>query len=299
MIDSSYANPGTKYYGPHKRYDYWFTGQNSEVLQYEQTMDNSYFNVALDSGVGSSTSSTGGNNNTSQTGAKTAAAGSGNGSNGPTTVAKAPNKRTNQPRIGKLADGMEAQNNYLTSLYDPGAYAVAKITILGDPDFLIQDSPSTLNQVYSRFYGNDGYTINANGGQVFIEIDFKEAVDYNNDSGLMDINSSILFWKYPENISKQIHGVSYMVTTVSSTFSGGKFKQLIEATVNTFGDTSTPSDGQARPPAAPPPTATRATSETKGAQGEATYDAMGNVTGFTQDNPSNQSKPATTCRNDG
>lgn len=234
VIDSAYANPGSTYYGPHKRYEYWYSGKNSEVLEYTQNLDNTYYNTVLDGGTGSTTNTAG---TTAPEGANTASNnGQGNASNGPSGISKRPGQRTNRPRLGKLGNGMEAQNNYLTSLYDPGAYAEAKITILGDPDFLIQDQSSSLNDVYSRFYGSDGFTISANGGQVFIEIDFKEAVDYESETGVLSINDSILFWKYPENLSKKIKGVSYTVIGVTSTFSNGVFKQVISATINEFGD---------------------------------------------------------------
>lgn len=215
VVMSAYTNAAAKYYGPHKRYEYWYTGKNSEILNYEQTLNNAYFNVAL------------------------APTGDGASQGGNTDVATAPGKRQNQSRVGKLDVGMEAQNSYMTSLFDPGSYAEAKVTIMGDPDFLIQESPGSVNDVYNQFYGTDGYRINANGGQVFIEINFKEAEDYTNSTGLLSINESILFWKYPSAILKDIAsrggGISYMVIKVVSTFKGGKFTQDLTCTINTFG----------------------------------------------------------------
>ena len=244
VIDSAYANPGTKYYGPHKRYEYYFTGKNSEVIAYDQKLDNTYFNTAMDPNTGNIIENTGGSNPETTT----ALAGSGNATGGPTEVPRVPNTRSNQPRLGKLGVGLEAQNNYLTSLYDPGAYAKAKITILGDPDFLIQDSPGSENQIYDRFYGTNGFTVNPNGGQVFVEVDFKEAVDYSPATGTLDINESILFWKYPENISKLVKGVSYKVIDVTSKFSDGKFIQEIGCVINDFGDVSDLQNEQGREP---------------------------------------------------
>ena len=211
MITSPYAGKTSKYYGAHKRYEYWFTGKNSEIIHYEQKMDNSYFLPAMNP-TGSSASQGGG-----------------------ADIPTVPGKRQNEDRTGKLDIGKEAQNSYLTSLYDPGAYASAKITILGDPDYLMQDSPSSINQVYRQFYGK-GFTINPNGGQVFIEIDFKEAEDYNNIDGLLSINDSIQFWKYPKSVSSQIKGVSYMLTEVVSTFSKGKFTQELDCVINQFSE---------------------------------------------------------------
>jgi hypothetical protein len=153
--------------------------------------------------------------------------------------------------------GLEAQNSYMTSLYDPGSFATAKIQILGDPDFLMQPSPSSINNLYNKFYGTDGYTVNPNGGQVFIEINFKEPIDYQNKDGLLSINESILFWKYPAAVTKEINsrggGVSYMVLTCTSTFSKGKFEQELICNINTFPDaTDSKSDEAAsgRPAAA-------------------------------------------------
>jgi hypothetical protein len=212
VVVAPYVKPGSAYYGPHKRYEYWFTGKNSEIISYEQQMDNTYFNVAVSakdniSGVYTETS----------------------------TVAL---KEGGQPDQGALGMGLQAQNAYMTSLYDPGAYATAKIKLLGDPDFLMQSAPSSINSFYDQFYGTDGYTINPNGGQVFIEINFKEPKDYQNSTGLLSINQSIYFWEYPAVIQKQLDdrggGVSYMVRTVVSTFSKGKFEQELTCGINTF-----------------------------------------------------------------
>ena len=207
---SSPYTKSSKYYGPHKRYEYWFTGKNSEVISYEQTMDNSYFNVAL----------TPNGDPASQ----------GGGAQVPTY----PNKKQNQDTQGRQDVGMEAQNAYMTSLYDPGAYAKAKVVILGDPDYLAQETPSSINQVYNQFYGSDGFTINPNGGQVFIEIDFKESIDYKNSDGLLSINESIYFWNYPAAVANKIKGISYMVIDIDHNFKGGKFEQTINCCINDF-----------------------------------------------------------------
>jgi len=225
-IISPYAGKAPKYYGPHKRYEYWYTGKNSEIINYEQRLDNAYFNTAvMPSGDDAS---------------------HGGGQDVPTTAGM----RQNEDRTGQKDIGKEAQNSILTSLFSPGDYAQAKITIMGDPDYLIQDSPATTNAVYSQYYGTDGFTINPNGGQVFIEIDFKEAEDYKVDSGLLTINQSILFWKYPSSIN--IKGVSYMVNTVTSTMSKGKFTQDLECVINTFpGATDTAAQGNRESSSAP------------------------------------------------
>ena len=215
VLTAATVNPGMKYYGPHKRYEYWWTGENREILSYEQVVDNLYYNEVL------------ANTDSNKSGVATSGA------------AQTPLKvtgKTSMPTLNSLAGGAEAQNNFVTTLYSPDAYATAKIKLLGDPDFLVSDNRGGPNEVYQRFYDNDGFRVNANGGQVFIEIDFKEAMDYNNETGVLDINDSILFWKYPAWAEKQIKGVSYQVVLVKSTFDSGIFTQDLEAVINTFAD---------------------------------------------------------------
>jgi hypothetical protein len=216
VITSYAANTGVRYYGPHKRYEYWFTGKNSEILRYEQQMDNTFFTVAVTPD------------------------GDPKSQGGSADIPTVSNKLQNQPKQGKENVGLQAQNSYLTSLYDPGSFANAKLTIIGDPDFLMPNTTSSENTVYNQFYGNDGFTVNPNGGQVFIEINFKEPDDYRNKTGLLSINESILFWKYPAEVQKDLDsrggGISYMVRNVVSTFRGGKFEQELTCNINTFGD---------------------------------------------------------------
>lgn len=214
IVLSTVTNKAHAYYNPVKRYDYWYTGKNTEIIRYEQQMNNTYFTVAL--GVGDATGA--------------------NGTGGDTQTPIAVNKQQDYIKQGSL--NKNAQNSYLTSLFDPGAFATAKITILGDPDFLMAAAPNTVNTVYQRFYEQDGYTVSPNGGQVFIEINFNEAQDYKNNTGLLDINNSIKFWNYPTSIQNVIDkrggGVSYRVQTVESTFRGGKFEQELSCVLNWF-----------------------------------------------------------------
>jgi hypothetical protein len=122
----------------------------------------------------------------------------------------------------------------LANLFDPGAVVKAKVNIMGDPDFLMHDSPGSLNEVYRQFYESDGFTINPNGGQVFFEIYFKEGVDYNNRNGLMTINDQILLWNYPGAVAAHIKGISYRLLSVESNFSKGKFVQELIANINSL-----------------------------------------------------------------
>ena len=272
VIDTAYANPGKKYYGPMKRYEYWYSGTNTEVLRYKQTLDNNYYSTFLDGSLGKGKDDKAANKNGGKN-APNASEGTGNSAGTNTPLVQ--NQKTGQPTQGKAGLAMEAQNSYLTSLFDASAQATAEIEILGDPDWLMSTTSSVTNDkgetvaslaqneslVYNKFYGSDGVSINPGGGQVFFEIDFKEAIDYKSGGqniatkdgggvtgapGTMSINSSILFWKDPKSISKLVKGLSYSLTRCKNTFSGGVFKQTLYATMNTFGDSASNDDGKAR-----------------------------------------------------
>lgn len=223
LTSSIYAGKTTKYYGPHKRYKYWFTGENTEVIKYSQALNVAWYE---------------------------AVAGFSDSLAAPQGPPKNQGQRVPGDKQGSLGQGLDPQNNYINSLYSPADWTVAKIEIHGDPDFLMYDSPGNLNEIYSVFYaGQNDFTINANGGQVFVEIQFFEGMDYNHDTsgtvvndgnfyddGLMTINRSIMFWEYPEFIKKTVQGISYMVRIVDSTFSKGKFTQVLDMNINTFDD---------------------------------------------------------------
>ena len=200
------ANPGVGYYGPHKRYEYWYTGNNSEILEYEQRLDNNYFMVIYDTESDNIAT---------------------NGPGFDPEISLVPNQAAAGDNTGDRGNNLSIQNAvYETDLSDPKSLAQAKITILGDPDFLMVDTIESPAEVYNQFYGADTYTISANGGQVFIEIDFREATDYDYTNGTLSINNQIKFWNYPAEAN--IQGLSYQVIRVTSNFSNGVFKQVLD-----------------------------------------------------------------------
>lgn len=278
VLDTAYSNPGKKYYGPHKRYEYWYTGTNTEIISYQQNLNNNYYTTFLGDAFGDDKKKKDADKNG---GKNTPNASNGSGNAAGVTSSKVENQKNDQPRQGKQGNAMEAQNSYMTSLFDPSATATAVVEILGDPDWMMSITPprgkksksdtsplvnpvvrgSNENTVYSKFYGNDGYTANPGSGQVFFEIDFKEAIDYKSDGrniatkdgsgvsgapGTLSINNSILFWKDPKSVSKLVKGISYQMTKCTCIFSNGVFKQKIEGVINTFGDSGSNDDGKAR-----------------------------------------------------
>ena len=199
----------TQYYGPHKVYEYWYTGKNTEVLSYDTNFNLLYFNTQAQ---GSSEATT-------------------EGDDAPNAVMPA----TDSNPSGKTSMKNELQNTVRTTLYSPSDLLKANIKILGDPDFLMPVDSATAGQIVSKYYGPDGYSINANSGQVFIEIGFNEVIDYNNNTGLLEPKNNIRFWNYPANIEEMTQGrMIYMVTQVTSKFARGTFTQDLKSVIPSF-----------------------------------------------------------------
>lgn len=212
------------YPGPVKRYEYWFSGQNSEVLNFEVQFENLFFNVALEAGNSSSAANA--------------------------DVPQVINRPTQfGVKLGERGYAPEPIRGYITSLYDIQAWSEGKITIMGDPDWIM--NPEASRPPNSGKVDGDGRTVNPRAGQVFIEINFYEGYDYDHDLGLFQINDSIFFVDYPESIQsgllKRGGGVIYMVTEVISYFRGGKFTQELTLKQAAFGNTGKTDN---KPPAA-------------------------------------------------
>jgi hypothetical protein len=233
LVDSPFVSGTSNYYGPHKRYDYWYTGENSEVLSYSQTLNNQYYGEQP-----------AGNPQSQQTP---------NSEGNANRVAQAPNTVSNlDTNTSSATLSTAAAAAVKNALYDPGSYTKATVEIMGDPDFLMQEvtaGASGINQAYSRYYG-EGFTIKPTGGQVFFEIDFKEAIDYSASpvsdlmedgrgitgvGGTMLINDSISFWDLPAGARDVVKGISYTVTKVKNSFRNGLFTQTLDAFINDFG----------------------------------------------------------------
>ncbi len=216
------ANNFVSYPGAHKEYSYFYTGENTEILAYEQQYNMLYYLAA---------------SSTTEAPIKNTDAG----------TSSKPKPTAGASPVGKESSKNEIVSNIMTFLYSPGDQIKAQIKILGDPDFLMPSivSPSILLNLASRFYGPD-FTINPNSGQVFIEIEFKQVEDYGfsndgklglieNNDGLLTPNGNILFWDYPADVK----GVSsntmiFVVTHVLSRFSRGVFTQDLKTILPNF-----------------------------------------------------------------
>lgn len=208
-IRSQYVNATSKYYGPVKEYSYLFTGQNTEVINFEINYDNRFF-VPLSP----STTKDGANSNLK--GSAPAAA------NGPVDSNKT---------SGQVNRATAIVENVRANLYSIADQALATIRVMGDPDFLMDTVGSSIkSETFSQFYGQNN-SVNPYGGQVFVEIIFRVAEDYKN--GLLDVDpkETILFYDKKQQDLLNAKGSIYKINQIESTFRQGKFEQVFEMVI--------------------------------------------------------------------
>lgn len=216
---SSYF-PETKFRGVHKIYNYWFTGENTQVISYQQDFNYSY--LAVISGPSSP--------------------------NDP--ARKLANfreyeKRVYQPRSNESDQGQENRINEPSAnlaerQYNASDLSKASMTIMGDPAWIHQ------GEVWQGIRGPDKFTlepffpdgtINVEVEEPLFLISWNKPSDYDLNTGVTDPTARLL------GGGNQIATLGtgggsqtyvYRAVTVTSTFSKGMFRQDIEGVLVLF-----------------------------------------------------------------
>jgi hypothetical protein len=219
-IRSDIVGVTSKYDGPYKFYHYYFTGQNSEVLEYSQQFDNLYFMLA-DMPTNSDADPVDKPKDDTPRAVSNAVEGT--------------NKAGNTNKAGQLNDMVKAQ------LYSPADTNKAKLKILGDPDYLATNIGVTY-QPGTKYFNKD-HSININSGQVFIQLNFNTADDYSitergnpSGTGLLNVSDKVQFYESTAAKDVGIDGMVFNVIKVTSTLSKGVFLQILDCKVPLLDD---------------------------------------------------------------
>jgi hypothetical protein len=217
---------------PHKAYYYWFTGQNTQVLSYEQEY-NTLYTVAV-------------TNNQAPQGA---------------VAVNEAIKFQYFPRSGQTSQGAEGRSNEMTAnaadyIYESTDLATATMTIVGDPDWLPQgESLAIPSSFTAASFLADG-TINFDASQVLFQIIINAPFDYNMQTGLMDPLNPV-----SNGSPEATQSFVYAAIEVSSEFNKGKFTQVLKGNLNNF----TPSQVQNQQAASLPSVITQTVSNARNA----------------------------------
>ena len=212
-FSSSYY-PINKFRGLHKQYNYWFTGKNTAVIDYKETLNNLY-NLTI------SGNQTKGNLGFQQRKAFTSSMRDQPFLNFQTASA--------ENSAGDAGKSNEPQASLAESLYDPTGLARCDLKIVGDPAWIQQGSfaggVSPQEFDFNAFLP-DG-TINFDAREIMFEIAWQRPQDYDIDTGLAD--------PYANSSSRQpVQSRVYTAMQCTSEFRQGSFYQTIEGKLYFF-----------------------------------------------------------------
>ena len=214
MNFSSSYYPINKFRGLHKQYNYWFTGKNTSVIEYKETMNNLY-NLTI------SGDQTKGNLGFQQRKAFTSSM-----RDQPFYTFQTASKENS---AGDNNKQNEPQANLAESLYDPVGLANCNLKIVGDPAWIQQGSfAGGVNPQEFDFnaFLPDG-TINFDAREIMFEIAWQRPQDYDINTGLAD--------PYAKSSSRQpVQSRVYTAMQCTSEFRQGSFYQNIQGKLYFF-----------------------------------------------------------------
>lgn len=221
--------PDSRYRGSHKSYNYWFTGLNTQILNFEQEYNN-YYRITL-TGTGQ------------------------NLAKNTTHDFRDQYRRTYMATSENRGQGQsgytnEAADSGASFLYSPTDQAKVNLKIIGDPAWM-QQGEVGLGMVANAFNFNpflaDG-TINYDSQEIVFDVNFNAPQDYNFNTGIVNVNA--------KNGQPQ-ENFTYTATRCKNVFSKGRFEQhlegrlLIEFSKATGTPSAIASNGRDNKPAVP------------------------------------------------
>jgi len=213
-FDSRYF-PATPYRGVHKSYPYWFTGQNTSVIDYTASFNHLYTLTVSGSSKDDGAADRIKRNFTSSQ--------------------QQISKITYSPRsqesdagapIAPGGSANEVPASAAEYLYNPSGVGEAQLRIVGDPAWIQQGSLfAGVNPVEFNYrpFLSDG-TINFDSQQVMYEVVWQRPEDFDLQSGLADPYSRT---QKITGDRQPIQSYVYLATQCTSEFRGGKFEQVL------------------------------------------------------------------------
>jgi hypothetical protein len=222
QLNSQYF-PKPTFTGVQKEYNYWFTGKNTSVLNYEENLNNLYYLTLSGVNFNKSTGGSAGSpEDQIQYSYQTRSVESSQGADG----------KTNEP----VANAAE-------QLFNPADFKDSSMTSVGDPAWLQQGEafvgiPIGNSDYFSAFLA-DG-TINFDAGQIIYRVAFNSADDYNLNTGLQTITGTAVSSSGAGTDATALTGRAggpaainrtFIAKECYSTFAKGKFTQELKGSL--------------------------------------------------------------------
>lgn len=211
-----------KFNGAHKVYNYFLTGENTQVLNYELQYNALYFIPEISTLNERGYSVTAVNTSLAQ------------------PIPSAPQGGSGSSTVGVgINNETVPQENVRAQLYNPGDNYKVTMKIMGDPDWILTSTGinSTVDKFQATIKSTSLSTIGASAdlgrsmfdGQLLVQVIFNTANDYLNN-GLMDVSDQVMTMM-PGARNFNIKGTIFTVSHVTSSFSKGSFTQTLDMQV--------------------------------------------------------------------
>lgn len=200
--------PPAAYRGVHKLYPYWFTGQNTEVLDFEIEVNSNFLvTIGNDGSVDDSPQ-------------------------GRYPVKNSYGAPNASQQGGTRGSGVPAAN-LSDRLYNYVDVANNKITIVGDPDWIQQTEVLYNEKINLSPFAEDG-SVNYDASEVLYEIRFNPAQDYDLQTGLMPVyeNNTVKNTVGETNVAQE--SMVFSAYKVINNFNKGQFSQELFGTIREF-----------------------------------------------------------------
>lgn len=220
-IQSEYFPKG-RFRGAQKKYSYWFTGENTSILDFEQDFNYLYYITVNTTQASTATSDYRQIEQYRELPKKVFS---------PNSAAS--NQGSTEPGV------YEPGANAADYLYSPADQGRIKLSIVGDPAWLqqgevwsgVRSTKKVVDESYDAYFDaflKDG-TINFDAREALFEITFNKPADYDLQSGVMKVSGP--------TVTSQTY--VYKATLVTSIFRQGRFTQDLEGVLLIFPDPNT------------------------------------------------------------
>ena len=211
--------------GAAKTYDYIYTGQNDDIIDFEINFNNSFFK-ALSSNINGSgdnrMATKNATNNPNNPAFGVTEGGDNSSLAGTATLAEVANGTGTGAGGGSDVDSSEVQvaRMFNEAIVNNDVDLVSmELTVLGDPYYLADSGQGNYNSLsVDKSYTKDG-TMNHQRGEIEVVVNFRTPIDYNESTGGMTFPK--------DTIPVKAFSGLYKVVTVKNKFSGGKFTQVL------------------------------------------------------------------------
>jgi hypothetical protein len=198
--------------GVHKKYPYWFTGENTEVLHFQQDFNYLYYQTLTEPLPGVKPPEI-------------------------NTVHVARNyymPRTNEANDGTTSGAGEISASVASTLYSPGDLATVEVEIIGDPDWIAQSEVFYgVDKISNDAFEEDG-SVNFNSSVAYFGIEWNGPRDYN-DEGLMDPRGDAQYTR-KDGTSEPLMSLCYRANTIKTKLAQGQFTQVLSGTLEQWID---------------------------------------------------------------